>query len=77
MIAERGFAPGTAVRVAALDPAGGEYAIEYDLPITDGREWKGQSEGLTVLVDKAAAEDLALSGMVVDFADGSFTFHRN
>jgi hypothetical protein len=76
VIAERGFATGTAVRVVPLDPIGGEYTIEYDLPINDGRDWQVESEKLIVLVDKSAVESWNLGEIVVDFKDGQFCFER-
>lgn len=76
VLSERGFAPGTAMRVVAVDPTVDDFEIEYDLPINDGRDWQMQSEGLLVLVDKRAVEKWDLHDVLVDFEKGRFTFQR-
>jgi len=77
VIAAGGFSPETAVRLVVLEPTVGDYAIEYDLPVNDARDWQIKSEGLTVLVEKSALEKWELSEIVVDFKDGQFTFDRS
>jgi hypothetical protein len=76
VIADRGFAPATALRLVPIEPTVGDYAIQYDLPDNDGRDWQSQSEGLLLLVDKRAVEELDLGEIVVDFTNGRFTFER-
>lgn len=76
VIIDRQFAPDTAVRVVPIEPTIGDYEIQYDLPVNDGRDWQMQSEALTVLVNKSDVDDSDLSEIVVDFKDGRFTFDR-
>lgn len=76
VIAESRFAPGTVVRVAIIEPTVGDYEIQYDLPINDGRDWQMQSESLTILVDKTEFGDWDDRQISVDFKDGRFTFDR-
>ena len=54
----------------------GDNAIEYDLPVRDGRDWQFESEELTVLAEKSALEKWELSELIVDFKNGRFTFNR-
>ncbi len=77
VIAERGFAAGTAVRVVPFDPTNGDYQIEYDLPINDGRDWQTETQGLTVLIDKSAVDSMGLVAIQIDFQNGRFTFDGN
>jgi hypothetical protein len=76
VFSERRFAPGTAVRVVPLDPNVDEYAIEYDLPVNDGRDWQAESQELIVLIDKSDVEKWNLSEIRVGFEAGRFTFER-
>jgi len=73
-MAERGFPPGSAVRVdvhGARRPR--RYEVTYDeLPATSGRDWIGRSHGIPVLVFKKDAP--RLKGLVVDFQDGRYRF---
>jgi hypothetical protein len=76
-MAERGFPPGSAVRVDVFGrhrPR--SYEITYDdLPVTEGREWIGQSHGVTVLVSKRDAE--RLMGLTIDFQGERYTFDES
>lgn len=74
-IDEKGFPHDTALRVAIADPFGPEYHIEYDLPTSDGRQWVGESHGVTVVVDKSSASEL--EGLIVDYDNGEFTVRKN
>jgi Fe-S cluster assembly iron-binding protein IscA len=71
---ERGFPPGSAIRI---DVAGKRrprrYEITYDeVPLTEGRDWISQSNGVTILVFKKDAP--RLKGLTVDFQQGAYTF---
>jgi Fe-S cluster assembly iron-binding protein IscA len=69
-MAEHGFPTGSAIRVdvtGKLRPR--RYEITYDeLPTTEGRDWIGQSHGVSILVFKKDA--LRLEGLTIDFQDG-------
>jgi hypothetical protein len=62
--------PDTAVRIAPDAKDGHKCQIKFDLPESDGRQWIGCSQGITILVDKGDAS--SLSGTIVDFRDGEF-----
>ncbi|MGA8350755.1 MAG: hypothetical protein WB773_23385, partial [Isosphaeraceae bacterium] len=52
------------------------YEISYDdLPITEGRDWIGQSHGVSILVSKKDAQ--RLEGLTIDFQDGRYTFDES
>jgi Fe-S cluster assembly iron-binding protein IscA len=73
-MAEHGFPTGSAIRVEV----GGKrrrrgYEITYDdLPVTAGRDWIGESRGVSIFVFKEDA--LLLDGLSIDFQDGRFLF---
>jgi Fe-S cluster assembly iron-binding protein IscA len=76
-MAEHGFPTGSAIRV---DVSGKRrprrYEISYeDLPVTEGRDWIGQSHGLSILVFKKDAP--RLEGLTIDFRDGQYAFDEN
>ena len=73
-MAERGFPRGSAIRV---DVSGKRrprhYEITYDeVPLTEGRDWIMQSQGVTILVFKNDAAHL--KGLTIDFQQGAYTF---
>ncbi len=76
IIAERRFAPGTAMRIVPIDPPAGDFKVEYDSPENDGRDWQMQSEGVMILVDKSDVESWGLHDILVDFEDQRFTFRH-
>jgi Fe-S cluster assembly iron-binding protein IscA len=74
-IAERGFPPETALYIRTTDDFHPQIKIEYDLPESDGRQWRSESQGLTVLLDKDKTHHL--DGVVIDSENGQFVFHKN
>jgi Fe-S cluster assembly iron-binding protein IscA len=76
-MAERGFPRGSGIRVDVFGrhrPR--RYEITYDdLPVTEGREWIGQSHGVTILVSKK--DTPRLMGLTIDFQDGRYTFDES
>ena len=76
-MAEHGFPTGSVIRVdvtGKLRPR--RYEISYDdLPITEGRDWIGQSHGVSILVSKKDAQ--RLEGLTIDFQDGRYTFDES
>lgn len=44
--------------------------MEFDFPISDGRDWISTGVGLKVLIDKNDAE--FLQGQTIGFQDGEF-----
>jgi len=46
------------------------YTIAFDYPLTDGRDWLGQSHQIPMLVDRRDAP--LLWGKTIDFRDGRF-----
>jgi len=76
-MAEHGFPTGSVIRVdvtGKLRPR--RYEISYDdLPITEGRDWIGQSHGVSILVSKKDAP--RLEGLTIDFQDGRYTFDES
>jgi hypothetical protein len=44
--------------------------IAFDYPVSDGRDWVGQSPGLVLLVD--VNDEVELSGCLLDYRDGKF-----
>jgi len=71
-IAEQGYPPDTALFVRVEEGLHTEYRIEYDYPESDGRQWRGESFGLTILVDKEST--CQLDGLIVDCEDGQYAF---
>ena len=76
-MAERGFPRGSGIRVDVFGrhrPR--RYEITYDdVPATEGREWIGQSHGVTILVSKK--DTPRLMGLIIDFQDGRYTFDES
>jgi hypothetical protein len=71
---EQGHPPETALMIRIADEFGPEYEVEFDLPESDGRQWRSESHGITLLVDKR--EEEKLQGLVIDTEDGEFVFRR-
>ena len=74
IMSERGFPADTAVQVeVAGRPGSPVYSITYDdHPPTDGSVWKSEAWGVPVIVQRR--DEKRLSGLVVDFANGDYTF---
>ncbi len=68
-MAEAGFSEELGVRITPTGSAG-SVEIAFDYPVSDGRDWLDQSQGLTLLVDKR--HESQLSGSRLDFRDGVF-----
>jgi Fe-S cluster assembly iron-binding protein IscA len=64
------FAEDCGIRFAPADAAGREVTIQFDFPVTDGRDWVQETPGMLVLIDKRHEPDL--TGAVIDFVDGRF-----
>lgn len=73
-IAERGYPPDTALHVRLTDDFHPDYRVEFDYPDSDGRQWRGESQGLTILVDKRYTHEL--DGLIIDCQDGRFSFRK-
>jgi Fe-S cluster assembly iron-binding protein IscA len=73
-IADRGFPPGTAVRIEDEGRgAGRRFEVRYDdLPTGTERDLRGQSRGITILIDRRIARPL--DGAVVDFDGEQYVF---
>ena len=57
-----------------LTPTGGadsEVSIAFDFPVSDGRFWIDESQGVKLIIDKE--DELTLCDCLVDFVDGKFT----
>lgn len=65
-----GHPESVAIRVFPTKWADAECEVQFDYPVSDGRDWVGVSMGVTVLIDKRDAE--LLQGRALDFSDGAF-----
>ncbi len=66
----RGFPADVGIRVRPTKWADNEVEISFDYPVSDGRDWVDESEGLLLLIDKR--HEHQLSGRTLDFGDGAF-----
>ena len=66
-----GFSEGLGVRITPTKWADSEVEIAVDYPVSDGRDWVDESDGLLLLIDKQ--HESRLSGCRLDFADGEFS----
>lgn len=66
----RGFPPDTALYVGFSDHRHREFVIKYDLPDSDGRQWRSVSEGVTIMIDKETEPEM--KGLVIDARDGAY-----
>lgn len=74
LMAERGFPPGSGVRieVTGRHPPR-HYEITYDdIPMRSERDWITESNGVTILVFKKDARKV--DGLTIDFHQGAFFF---
>ena len=68
-----GHSEGTALRVT---PNGLPFvSIEFDIPISDGRDWLGEFKGLPILIDKKDESALAGCQLDYDLESGNFVTH--
>lgn len=65
-----GFPDNIGVRIAPSGYADAEVGVSFDFPVSDGRDWIGESHGLHVLVDKS--DESKLKGCLVEFEDERF-----
>jgi hypothetical protein len=65
-----GFPDNIGVRIAPSGHFDTAVEISFDFPVSDGRDWIGESHGLLILIDKS--DEGALTGCTVDFEDGGF-----
>lgn len=47
------------------------FHISFDYPVSDGRDWVDESQGLILLIDKEF--EYLLSGCRLDYCDGKFS----
>ena len=59
------------VRISPTKWADDDVEISFDYPVSDGRDWVGESRGLLLLVDKKDEDQL--SGCQLNFRDDAFT----
>jgi Fe-S cluster assembly iron-binding protein IscA len=64
------FADDCGIRIAPADSTGPEVAIQFDFPVTDGRDWVQETSGMVVMIDKR--HETKLNGSAIDFVDGRF-----
>lgn len=64
--------PGIAVRIQFDNSVGLQCRIEFDFPMSEGRDWVSESQGFSILLDKqdSANRQLDRQEMVLDY-DGS------
>ena len=74
-MASGGFADELAVRITPTRWADSEVAIAFDYPVSDGRDWIDESQGLTLLVEKRY--EAQLSGRTIVYVDSRFTAEMN
>ena len=77
IMTERGFSEGTALQVDVTGhPGFSEYSISYDdLPPSDGSVLADESYGVTVIVHRR--DERRLTGLLIDFVDGQYTFKES
>ena len=68
-MARGGFPDGIGVRITPTKWADSGVEITFDYPVSDGRDWVDESQGLLLLVDKN--DEPHLAGCVIDFRDGA------
>lgn len=59
-----------AIRIFPTKWADAECELQFDWPVSDGRDLVGSSMGITILIDKRDAE--LLDGRALDFTEGAF-----
>ncbi len=64
------FPENIGVRISAGADFDAGVDISFDFPVSDGRDWIGESQGLVVLIDKS--DEGQLAGCIVDFEEGAF-----
>ncbi len=74
-IKERGFDADSALCVTVTDDFHPRFRIQFDYPDSDGSQWRGESNGRIILVDKASAA--AVNELVIDCENDEFIFLRN
>lgn len=65
-----GFDSNVAVRIEPQPGQPKEVLVTFDIPLADGRDWIGESQGIPVLVDRRAAAEL--NGQRVEYSNGVF-----
>jgi Fe-S cluster assembly iron-binding protein IscA len=72
IVSERGFPPGTALRIVRHKDGDRRIDVQYDVPADDDRDWIGESLSIVVLIDKTIASEL--EGLTIDAANGQYVF---
>jgi len=68
--AQGGYEHDVAVRVEIEDEHQRTCRIGFDYPEADGRDWIGDSKGITILVDRRDAS--SIHGSTIQYEDGIF-----
>jgi Fe-S cluster assembly iron-binding protein IscA len=68
--ANGGFPEDVGVRISPGGFTDAEVKISFDFPVSDGRDWIDESQGLLLLIDKSDENQLA--DTTVDFEEGVF-----
>ena len=69
-----GYPPETALLVRVADEFAPKFEVQFDLPESNGHQWRSESHGVTLLVEKEVAEKLP--GVTIDAEDGEFLFRK-
>ena len=64
------FPDNVGIRIKPTKFADAEVEISFDYPVSDGRDWIDESQGLTVLIDKD--DEAQVSGSEIQFENGHF-----
>lgn len=67
---EGGYDASVAVRIEVEDAIQRKCRMGFDIPEADGRDWIGESGGLTILVDRRDAG--VIHGATIRYRDGQF-----
>lgn len=70
-MAKGGFSEELGVRITPTKWADSEVEITFDFPVSDGRDWVDESNGLLLLIEKEHEPEF--SGKFLDFVDGKFS----
>jgi Fe-S cluster assembly iron-binding protein IscA len=73
-IADSKYPDETVLRVGLSSDPNAPYEAKYDLASEDDGDWKGESLGIVIVVEKAIAEQL--DGLTIDAENGHFLFGR-
>jgi hypothetical protein len=69
-IVNRGYPPGTGLRVADVGK-GGDFVVQFDVSSDLAEDWIGEHLGVPVLVEARMAK--SVSGKTIELIDGNLT----